>query len=208
MISPVDFGALYDAHPEYVARRRVCSFEQAQIDIEVMLFKMPQLLTVWPEARAARSTLEIGCATGELLAAMPIAEGGRKVGIDISASNVAVAAERHPGIEFRCCDFRTQASETFDIVILSDVLEHVPDDREFLRDAAALADVVLLNLPLEDNWLNSGRRYGPDDVSGHLRRYCLADGFALVAAAGLEVLGQNRAWVHESPAAAAQGTPT
>lgn len=208
MISPVDFGALYDAHPEYVARRLAGSFEQAQIDIEVMLFKMPQLLTVWPEARAARSTLEIGCATGELLAAMPIAEGGRKVGIDISASNVAVAAERHPGIEFRCCDFRTQASETFDIVILSDVLEHVPDDREFLRDAAALADVVLLNLPLEDNWLNSGRRYGPDDVSGHLRRYCLADGFALVAAAGLEVLGQNRAWVHESPAAAAQGTPT
>jgi len=204
MHSPVDFSALYDDHPEYIARRQGGSFEQAQIDIEVRLFKLPNLLRLLPDATALRSVLEIGCATGELLAALPLRAGGRKVGMDISAANVAVAQARFPEIEFRCGDFRTGPAETFDAVILSDVLEHVPDDAEFLRDAAALGRVVLVNLPLEDNWLNRNRRYGPDDVSGHLRKYSHADGLALVARAGLEVVSQARVWVHETPAEAAR----
>ena len=85
----VDFRALYDAHPDYVARRRDGSYEQAQIDLEVALFKLPNLLRVLPAAEPVESVLEIGCATGELIAAMPIAPGGRRVGIDISEANVA-----------------------------------------------------------------------------------------------------------------------
>lgn len=204
MPSPVDYAALYDGHPEYIARRQRGSFEQAQIDIEVRLFKLPHLLGLLPDPQALSSVLEIGCATGELIAAVPVRAGARKVGMDISAANIAVARERHPDVEFRCGDFRTGAAETFDAVILSDVLEHVPDDAAFLRDAAALGRVVLVNLPLEDNWLNRNRRYGPDDVSGHLRRYALADGLALVERAGLEVLGQTQVWIHETPAEAAR----
>lgn len=204
MPSPVDFAALYDDHPEYVARRQGGSFEQAQIDIEVRLFKLPNLLGLLPDPQALSSVLEIGCATGELIAAMPVRAGGRKLGLDISAANIAVARERHPAVEFRCGDFRDDPAETFDAVILSDVLEHVPDDEAFLRDASALGRIVLLNLPLEDNWLNRNRRYGPDDVSGHLRKYSLADGLALVARAGLEVVAQRQVWVHETPAEAAR----
>lgn len=200
MQTPVDFATLYDEHPEYVARRRGGSFEQAQIDIEVRQFKLPNLLGLLPEPRALASVLEIGCATGELIAAIPVSKGGRRVGLDISAANIAVARERHPGIEFRSTDFRDGPSELFDAVVLSDVLEHVPDDREFLRAAAAFGRVVLLNLPLEDNWLNRCRRYGPDDVSGHLRRYTLTEGLAMVEDAGLEVLAQARVWIHETPA--------
>lgn len=204
MPSPVDFAALYDEHPEYVARRAGGSFEQAQIDIEVRLFKLPNLLRLLPEPQSLSSVIEIGCATGELIAAMPVRAGGRKVGVDISAANVAVARERHPEVEFRCGDFRAGLAERFDAVILSDVLEHVPDDAAFLRDAAALGGVVLVNLPLEDNWLNRGRRYGPDDVSGHLRKYSLADGLMLVQRAGLQVLAQSQVWVHETPAEGAR----
>ena len=120
--------------------------------------------------------------------------------MDISAANVAVARERYPEIEFRCGDFRNEPAEMFDVVVLSDVLEHVPDDDAFLRAAAARGKVVLLNLPLEDNWLNRKRRYGPDDVSGHLRKYSLADGLALVERAGLELVSQAQVWVHETAA--------
>ncbi|MBC7735437.1 MAG: methyltransferase domain-containing protein [Bacteriovorax sp.] len=202
---PVDFAALYDDHPEYMARRRVGSFEQAQIDIEVRLFKLPNLLGLLPPGQLPASVLEIGCATGELLEAFPVRDGGRKVGIDISAANVAVARARFPGIEFVSGDFRGgQFGATppvpFDAVIMSDVLEHVPDDDAFLRDASALGRIVLVNLPLEDNWLNRSRHYGPDDLSGHLRRYSLADGLALVERGGLEVIGYARVWVHETPA--------
>lgn len=196
----VDFPALYDAHPEYVARRRGGSFEQAQVDIEVRLFKLPNLLRLLAPGASLGAVLEIGCATGELLAAVPVRLGGRRLGVDISAANIAAARARHPAIEFRCGDYRDLPAERFDAVVLSDVLEHVPDDVAFLRDAAAFGGTVLVNLPLEDNWLNRRRRYGPDDASGHLRRYALADGLALFDRAGLEVLGHHRVWVHETAA--------
>lgn len=194
----VDYSALYDEHPEYVARRASGSFEQAQIDIEVRLFKLPQLMRLLPPGRVLGSVLEIGCATGELIAALPLPSGGRKLGMDISAANVAAARARFPEVEFRCGDFREARGEPFDAVIMSDVLEHVPDDVAFLRDAAALGETVLVNLPLEDNWLNRNRAYGPDDVSGHLRSYSLADGLALFERAGLDVTAFAQVWVHET----------
>ena len=209
----VDFAALYDHHPEYVARREAGSFEQAQVDIEVGLFKLPHLLALLSGPEALGNVLEIGCATGELLAALPVARGAlgapgatgaRRVGVDISAANVMAAQARFPSLEFICGDFRALQAGAFDTVVLSDVLEHVPDDAEFLHEAARLGRTVLVNLPLEDNWLNSLRHYGPDDVSGHLRRYALEDGLALVRRAGLELLGWQRVWIHEGPAEAAR----
>lgn len=199
--APVDFSALYDEHPEYVARRAAGSIEQAQVDVEVRLFKLPGLMNVLPAGHALHRVLEIGCATGELIAAMPATQ---RVGLDISAANIAAARQRFPGVEFHCGDFRGAGLAGFDAVVMSDVLEHVPDDAEFLRDAAQLGDLVLVNLPLEDNWLNDRRAYGPDDVSGHLRRYSLADGLALFDRAGLELLTHSRVWIHETPAEAAR----
>lgn len=202
--SGVDFSALYDEHPEYVARRAPGSIEQAQIDLEVRLFKVPQLLMLLPAGRVLGDVLEIGCATGELLHAMPVRSGARKLGIDISAANVAAARERFPEHAFECGDFRETVRKRFDAVVMSDVLEHVPDDVAFLRDAASMAETVLVNLPLEDNWLNRRRRYGPDDVSGHLRRYSLADGLALFGRAGLEIVAYRQVWVHETATEAAR----
>ena len=201
MKPPVDFSALYDEHPEYVARRAAGSIEQAQVDIEVRLFKLPGLMQVLPAGQRLHRVLEIGCATGELIAAIPAEQ---RVGLDISAANVAAARARFPMVEFHCGDFRDSGLSGFDAVILSDVLEHVPDDAGFLRDAAQLGEIVLVNFPLEDNWLNDRRAYGPDDVSGHLRRYTAADGLALFERAGLDVLGHARVWIHETPADAAR----
>ena len=200
----IDYSVLYDEHPEYIARRHDGSFERAQIDIEVRLFKLPNLMRLLPAGHVLNSVLEIGCATGELIAAMPVRAAGRKVGIDISAENIAAARMRFPEVEFQCSDFRALPAERFAAVIMSDVLEHVPDDTAFLCAAAALGEIVLVNLPLEDNWLNRNRRYGPDDVSGHLRRYSLANGLALVEQAGLEVVSHTQVWVHETPAEAAR----
>ncbi|MEP7100695.1 MAG: class I SAM-dependent methyltransferase [Burkholderiales bacterium] len=200
-VAPVDFSALYDEHPEYVARRAAGSIEQAQVDIEVRLFKLPGLMSVLPPGRSLHRVLEIGCATGELIAAMPAAQ---RVGLDISAANIAAARMRFPEVEFRCGDFRDADLAGFDAVVMSDVLEHVPDDAGFLRDAAKLGELVLANLPLEDNWLNDRRAYGPSDVSGHLRRYSLADGLALFDRAGLDVLKYTQVWIHETPADSAR----
>lgn len=195
----VDFACLYDEHPDYAARRRDDSFERAQIDVEVRYFKLPNLLDLLQGSPAA-SLLEIGSATGELTAAFPVADGGLRVGVDISARNVDTARARFPDVRFEVGDFRTLCLPRADVVVLSDVLEHVPDDAAFLAQAASLGERVLLNLPLEDNWLNCGRAYGAQDVSGHLRAYSLADGLALIRRAGLHVTRWRRVWIHESAA--------
>lgn len=200
--SQVDFADLYDAHPEYAARRRDDSFERAQIDVEVRQFKLPQLLALLGD-RPPASLLEIGCATGELTAAFPVADAGWRLGVDISAQNVAAARQRFPAVRFEAGDFRAMQLPPADVVLLSDVLEHVPDDAAFLAQAARCGRRVLLNLPLEDNWLNRGRAYGPADVSGHLRAYALGDGLALVGRAGLRTIRWRQVWFHESPAEAA-----
>ena len=112
----------------------------------------------------------------------------------------------HDGVRVEDVQRLTYADASFDLVTHCDVLEHVPDDIGFLRDAAALAETVLINLPLEDNWLNAGRSYGPTDVSGHLRKYGLTDGFRLVAQAGLEIAAHAQVWIHETPAEAERRT--
>ena len=205
--SSVDFAALYDTHPEYAARRQAASFEQQQVELEVRHFKLPQLVALL-QGRRLSSVLEIGCATGELIASFPLlgGDGSERVpsqaarwGLDISPNNVAAARERFPEVQFLAGDFRQIILPNFDAVVLSDVLEHVPDDVAFLADAARLASCVLLNLPLEDNWLNRHRAYGPDDVSGHLRAYSLAQGLDLVARAGLVPQRWHRVWAHETP---------
>lgn len=193
----VDYAELYDEHEEYAARRSDGSFEQLQVELEVKEFKIPNLIELIPTGEIIRSVLEIGCATGELIGNFPVCCGGTKVGCDISPSNIAAARTRFPNVDFFAGDFSTLPPNSFDCVILSDVLEHVEDDSGFLHSASKLARFTLVNLPLEDNWLNRNRPYGPGDVSGHLRSYSLQQGLDLIRVAGLDVLAYRRIWIHE-----------
>jgi SAM-dependent methyltransferase len=194
----VDYAVLYDVHADYAARRTLGSFEQEQINIEVADFKLPNLVNLLPPGWLPGSVLEIGCATGELIAAFPVAIGGLRVGVDISAENLLAARQRFPSVTFVDGNFTELRHPQFACVILSDVLEHVEDDVSFLRSAAAMGRYTLVNLPLEDNWLNRGRAYGPHDLSGHLRKYSLRQGLELFSHAGLTVLSYRRVWIHET----------
>jgi SAM-dependent methyltransferase len=82
--------------------------------------------------------LEIGCGTGDLLAALEPAAG---VGIDLSAEMVRQAAERHPGLRFLQADAHDLAplqGETFDVVVLSDLVNDAWDVQRLLRQIAPL----------------------------------------------------------------------
>lgn len=71
------------------------------------------------------SVLEIGCGTGTLLAGMRPSRG---VGVDISPKMIAIAAARHPGFRFLVADAAAlRLSETFDYVMIPDVIEHLAD---------------------------------------------------------------------------------
>ena len=69
--------------------------------------------------------LEIGSGSGDLLASLSPAVG---VGIDISEEMVARASQRHPELRFeRTAGEHLDLGETFDYVVLSDLLPYVHD---------------------------------------------------------------------------------
>ncbi|MDH3575954.1 MAG: class I SAM-dependent methyltransferase, partial [Desulfobacteraceae bacterium] len=79
-----------------------------------------------------QSILELGCGTGELLNALKPRRG---VGIDFSQEMVRIARKRYPHLEFRTADIEKIESygETFDVLIMSDVVGHLMDIEETFR---------------------------------------------------------------------------
>ena len=71
------------------------------------------------------SVLEIGCSTGDLLAAL---KPGRGVGVDLSPAIIDLARQKHNDLEFIVGDaHELPVDETFDYVILSDVVGYLDD---------------------------------------------------------------------------------
>lgn len=90
--------------------------------------------------------LEIGCARGDLLAAVEPSVG---VGIDFSDQMIARARARHPHLRFLLADAHEfELNETFDVIILSDLINDVWDVQSVLERVARLAHPatrILLN---------------------------------------------------------------
>jgi SAM-dependent methyltransferase len=81
--------------------------------------------------------LEIGCGRGDLLAALRPSVG---VGVDFSATMIKRAARRHPALRFIHADAHDlELNETFDVIILSDVVNDLWDVQTVLRRLARLA---------------------------------------------------------------------
>ena len=75
--------------------------------------------------------LEIGCGLGDQLAALKPRRG---VGIDLSEAMIKKASERHPELEFLVGDGEALAlDETFDVILLVDVVGHVLDVEATLK---------------------------------------------------------------------------
>ena len=94
-----------------------------------------------------RKVLEIGCGTGNLLAALEPSVG---VGVDFSGEMVRRAAERHPHLEFLAADAHEigQLNETFDVIILSDLINDAWDVQRLLEQVACVSNRrtrILLN---------------------------------------------------------------
>jgi SAM-dependent methyltransferase len=71
------------------------------------------------------TVLEIGSGDGDLLASLRPARG---VGVDVSLATVGVARERHPELTFELgTGEEIELGETFDYVLLSDLLPYVDD---------------------------------------------------------------------------------
>jgi ubiquinone/menaquinone biosynthesis C-methylase UbiE len=79
------------------------------------------------------SILELGCGTGDLLNSLKPKRG---VGIDFSHKMIDIAKKRFPHLEFHTADIEQMEGwdETFDVLIISDVVGHLMDIEETFRN--------------------------------------------------------------------------
>lgn len=98
------------------------------------------------------------------------------------------------------------ADDSFDVVITSEVLEHIQDDVaaiaemvRVLKPGGRFAGTVPAWLPEVVNWKLSDEYHAPKSPGGHVRIYSRTELRAKLVAAGLDVTGHHRAHALHSP---------
>ena len=98
------------------------------------------------------------------------------------------------------------ADGSFDVVITSEVLEHIQDDvaaiaemTRVLAPGGTFAATVPSWFPEKINWMLSDEYHAPKSVGGHVRIYTLTELRAKLRAAGLDITGSHHAHALHSP---------
>ena len=138
-----------------------------------------------------RSLVEVGCGDGGLLEALASRGLGDSFhGYDISERAVQIASGRPviDRVERFDGELLPVAPATYDVGVLSHVLEHVPNPLPLLRETARACRAVVVEVPLEDN--RSASRPAAErgrEALGHLHRFSRDDMHRLASEAGLDV---------------------
>jgi SAM-dependent methyltransferase len=154
--------------------------------------KAEHVITLCSRARLRPSrTLEVGCGDGALLSELHRRGfGGALAGVEISEAAVRIARER-PELELvELYDGSALPfpDASYELGVLSHVLEHVPDPPALLREVARVCAAVVIEVPLEANASarRSGKRAHAAEV-GHLHHLDRAAAREMVARAGLSL---------------------
>ena len=152
--------------------------------------------------REGESVLDVGCGKGELAHDLATRARADVTGIDVNAMSLAFARERFGAeLELVEADARDwEPPRRYDVVVLSNVLEHIEDRVGLLQRLveAARPDRVLLRVPLlERDWLVALRRelglpYYSDPT--HETEYSPAQLTAELGEAGLELVELQQRW--------------
>jgi SAM-dependent methyltransferase len=175
------YAAEGDDARRYGAWRELCAAGKAD--------HVAELVRALP--RPPRTLVEVGCGDGVLLTQLARrGVGERRDGFDISERAASFAAARPDVGAARRFDGHTLpvADASYDVGILSHVLEHVPDPLPLLCETARISRAVIVEVPLEDN-LSASRAavQAGRDAIGHLHRFSRPDISALAHDAGLTV---------------------
>ncbi len=130
------------------------------------------------------SVLDVGCGQGSFLEELQLQFPNIKPhGIDISSSAVVLARQRVPGGSFCVMDITEKFfDEPCDLVVCSEVLEHIRDDYAALRNLRKMTGKYLLvSTP-------QGRMRRFETQVGHIRNYAPGELVNKIESTGFSVL--------------------
>jgi len=139
------------------------------------------------------SILDVGAGEGSILSRLAeLGFGEAYTAIEVSETGVEAIRRRNlPSlVECRLFDGERIPYEdgSFDLAILSHVIEHVENPRKLLREAKRVARHVFAEVPLEHN-LRLPRDFVSDDL-GHINAYTSKTVRRLLQSCGFEVLDE------------------
>ena len=119
-----------------------------------------------------RSILDIGCGSGFKL--VKYLYNRTTIGVDI-AETCARLQKRYPRRPWAISDFSAAVTPKADLVIASDVIEHLADPDELLDFIVRVAPKYVVISTPDRNLLRVGTHNGPPSNPAHLREWSMAD---------------------------------
>ena len=152
---------------------------------------------------AGEKVLDIGCGTGEVTHDLAARAQAIVDGIDLDEKNIEEARQKqaHPRVRYFAGDVLADSpEEPYNVVILSNVLEHLTDRTDFLRSLAQRTGAarILIRVPVfERDWRvplkrELGLEWRLDPT--HQVEYTIESFAEEIAAAELEVVHQEVRW--------------
>ncbi len=140
-----------------------------------------------------RSVCEVGCGAGQILKHLcsQLPEHIYFDGFDISPQAYAIAKQcEEERLRFHLEDFLSARGDCFDILLLIDVFEHVPDYIGFIQGCSPRAKYKIYHIPLDIS-VNSVLRFSLINTRssvGHLHYFTADTALATVRDSGQRVL--------------------
>ena len=153
--------------------------------------------------KPGQRVLDVGCGNGYLAHRLAADAGAEVLGVDILPANIEKARKlhAHPRARFETGDIlRAVPAGGFDVVVMSNVLEHLPDRAALLRRLAAEtgASSFLIRVPdFERDWsVPLKKELGIDwrSDSTHETEHTIAEFEAETAQAGLRIRELRAVW--------------
>lgn len=126
--------------------------------------------------------LDVGCGQGSLLIELQTKYPSAMLsGLDFSPAAVALARQRLPQCNFYVLDITKDALDAqFDVVVCSEVLEHIPDDQAAIKNLARMtARYLIVSSPqgrirkFEVAEMGHVRNYARGELAGKLKAHGL-----------------------------------